>query len=182
MDYFYNWQEAVKYLYRQITAARPQAGYGIAVENTPYGTRVHLAGGAESAIGFAGYKGAFKLFADADSSGPLVTVNNGNADNEEFCGRVYCAGQTIEVPVFSDAPTGNCYVILTVSWAGNPLSPTYAAEISLVDSLPNENDDGVWSKIVVLGTGKLTVVDEDPVLTVVQSWTGGDLTVTDRWV
>ncbi|MDD3117698.1 MAG: hypothetical protein PHQ27_00840 [Victivallales bacterium] len=181
MKHFYRWPEAVRYLYQQLEAARPRSGSGIVAETTPYGTRLHLSQQPEP-TGESGYAGPFRVRLIYRDSIPTLLVDNGADPGNDYCGRVVCGAQQIDVPVFSIPLADNGNVILTISWSGEAEAPQYAAAITTAITTPQEYQDGVWTKVVVLGRYEMTEYDDEPVIRVVQYWTSGNLEVNDRWV
>ena len=183
MEYFYNWNDAFEYLREQLALAQPLSGRGITVENTPLGARLNLSDSPGGSSAVAEYGGTFKLFDASDESGLLLSVVDGTGYHPTNCGLVFCGSQQLDIPIFTETPSGRGYVVMTVTCA-NPETADYQAEITLNATIPQEYDYTLkkWSKVVVLGTFNVVEAEDGAYLELTQSWLGGNLYVTDRCV
>jgi hypothetical protein len=179
MKTFYRWTDAVLYLKNLIMQSAPLAGKGIVVENTPRGRRISCTAVGAPGSSTAEYAGPFKLIA---ASSTLKVINGANE------ALTYCGGIIMPTPIYPDvftaAPAGDAgvvYVRIFYTTDEDGEFAEYDAELAVAEELPDEYDSDAdqWSKIVEIGT---YAVNSGGGLTVTQSWTGGNITMLERWI
>lgn len=142
----------ISLLRQAVKRLKPSPGKGIAIEETPAGTRFSLLDSASSASGSSAWHGMFEIVdASEEIEGEFVRqikVINGADEESLLCGIAHINRQPFEVAVATFPVTAHCYIYLkfTAPVEGEtpvPAAVTVSQEIALQES----TDTIVWHLI-----------------------------------
>ena len=142
----------IQILRQAIKRLKPSPGKGIAIEETPAGTRISLlessAGSGES----SSWHGMFELVdASEEIDGEFVhqvKILNGADEESVCCGIAHIKRQPFEVPVVTFDVTEHCYIYLKFTAPVEGETPVPAAVVAIQEAALQESTDTiVWHLI-----------------------------------